>query len=180
MQDFRRSVWTGILRDDSDASIRHFSYPNSDVSRSTPRIENMKTFSIYEHPDHRFMAVKQGFSIPGLLAGGLWLLWHRIWMYGAIATVVGLGVYGLLPNPEGYLYGIPYGHRFGLADVINIGICIAVGLLGNEWRCSSLADRGFEKVGIENAQTPDGAKAAYLRRYSSADREPSFMWREPS
>ena len=139
----------------------------------------MKTFSIFEHPDHRLIAVKEGFTIPGLLAGGLWLLWHRVWMYGAIASVVGLGVYALFPNPAGYLYGIPYGHRFGLADVVNIGICIAVGLLGNEWRCSSLVDRGFEKVGVENALTPDGAKAAYLRRDSSHMSDPPFMRREP-
>ena len=77
--------------------------------------------------------------------------------------------YALFPNPEGTLYGIPYGHCFGLADVVNIGMGIAVGLVGNEWRCASLVDCGFEKVGVENARTPDSTKAAYLRRDSSVD-----------
>jgi hypothetical protein len=138
----------------------------------------MKTFSIFEHPNRRLEAVKQGFSFPGLLAGGFWVLWHRMWGLGALATVVGLGVYLLFPSPEGYVYGIPYGHRFGLADIVNIGVCGAVGFWGNEWRASSLVDRGFENVGPEQAATPDGAKAAYLRRAVGGHQEPSFVRRE--
>lgn len=134
----------------------------------------MKTFLIFKHPDQRLEAVKQGLSIPGFLAGGLWLLWHRVWMFGALTTVVGLGVYVVFPSPEGYIYGIPYGHRFGLADIINIVICGVVGFLGNEWRAASLADRGFENVGKEYAATPDGAKGAYLRRALTAHDEPTF------
>lgn len=140
----------------------------------------MNTFSIFIHPDNRTEAVKQGFSFPGLLGGGLWLLWHRMWLLGALATVVGFGVYPLLPNPQGYVYGIPYGHRFGVADIVNIGICIVVGFLGNEWRASTLVSRGFECVGAEQAATPDGAKAAYLRRGSTPDGQRAFVRREPS
>jgi len=139
----------------------------------------MKTFSIFEHPDHRLEAVKQGFSFPGLLAGGFWLLWHRMWGLGALATVVGLGVYLLSPSPEGYVYGIPYGHRFGLADIVNIGTCGVVGFWGNAWRASSLVDRGFENVATEQAATPDGAKAAYLRRAAADHQGATFARREP-
>ena len=140
----------------------------------------MKTFLIFEHPDHRLEAIKQGFSVPGLLAGGLWLLWHRVWLFGAIATVAGLGVYGLFPNPSGYLYGIPYGHRFGLADVLNVGICVFVAFYGNKWRASSLLERGFDKVGTEQAATVDGAKGAYLRRGSTVNLTRTDVRREPS
>jgi hypothetical protein len=139
----------------------------------------MKTYSIFEHPDRRLETVKQGFSFPGLLGGGFWLLWHRMWFLGAVATGLGLGIYLLFPNPEGYVYGIPYGHRFGLADIINLGICGMVGFSGNAWRSASLHDRGFEDVGTEQASTLDGAKAAYLRRGKAARHEPSFVRREP-
>lgn len=101
-----------------------------------------------------------------------------MWFLGALATVVGVGVYLLFPSPEGYVYGIPYGHRFGLADIINIGMCGVIGFWGNEWRSLALLDRGFEEVGNEPAATPDGAKAAYLRR-ASGNREPGFVRREP-
>lgn len=140
----------------------------------------MKTFSIFEHPDHRLEAVKKGFSFAGVLGGGFWLLWHKMWFLGALATMVGVGVYLLFPSPEGYVYGIPYGHRFGLADIVNIGICGVIGFWGNEWRSSSLLDRGFENVATEQAATPDGAKAAYLRRATAAHQEPAFVRREPS
>lgn len=139
----------------------------------------MKTFSIFEHPDHRLEAVKQGYSFPGLFGGGFWLLWHKMWLPGAVALVVGIAVYLLFPSPQGYVYGIPYGHRFGLADIMNIGICVGVGLWGNAWRAASLRDRGFEHVGTEQGATPDGAKAAYLRRASASGREPAFERREP-
>ena len=139
----------------------------------------MKTFSIFEHPDQRLIAVKRGLSIIGLFLGGFWLLWHRVWVLGALAVLLGLGVYLLFPNPEGYLYGVPYGHRFGFADISNVVICLAVGFLGNEWRTKSLRDRGFEHVSTETAKTPDGAIAAYIRRDPAADNEPTFMRREP-
>lgn len=140
----------------------------------------MKTFSIYEHPDHRLEAVKQGISFPALLLGGVWLLWHRIWFLGSIATVLGLGCYLMLPSPEGYVLGIPYGHRFGLADIFNLVVCGVVAFCGNEWRATSLADRGFENMGTEQAPTPDGAKAAFLRRRAAGIREPGLVRREPT
>lgn len=133
---------------------------------------------MFEHPDRRLEAVKKGFSFPGVFGGGFWLLWHRIWGLGALASVVGFGVYLILPNPEGYVYGIPYGHRFGLADIINIATAGAVGFWGNECRAASLIDRGFEHVATEHAATREGAKAAYLRR-SSGTRESVLNRREP-
>ena len=113
--------------------------------------------------------MKQGFSISGLLGCGFWLLWHRILLHGSLALVIGIGVYALFPNPAGYIYGIPYGHRFGIADVINIGICFAVGFLGHDWRTASLLDRGFENLGSEASRNPDGAKATYLHWEAPAD-----------
>jgi hypothetical protein len=139
----------------------------------------MKTFSIYEHPDHRLEAVKQGISFPGLLLGGVWLLSHRMWISGALATGGGLVLYLLFPSPEGYVFGIPYGHRFGLADIMNLGICGVVAFCGNGWRATSLLDRGFDDMGTEQAATPDGAKAAFLRRTGIARHEPGFVRREP-
>jgi hypothetical protein len=139
----------------------------------------MKTFSIFVHPDSRMEVVKSGFSFPGLLAGGFWLLWHKIWTLGTLVAVGGIAVYAIFPNPEGYLLGVPYGHRFGLADIVNVGLCSVVGIWGNEWRSSSLLARGFERVGAEQASTPDGAKAAFLRRSQGAVSEPNLGRREP-
>ena len=141
----------------------------------------MKQFQVFRHPDGRLDTVKQGFSIPGFLFSGCWLLWHKIWLIGGLITAVGFGVYLIFPSPEGYIYGIPYGHRFGLADIINIVFMCVVGIFGNEWRCSSLLDRGFENVSMVSAATPDGAKAQYLRSGTSkAGQQGDFDRREPS
>jgi hypothetical protein len=102
-----------------------------------------------------------------------------MWILGAVMTLVGVGVFFWFPNLEGYVYGIPYGHRFGLADIVNMAVCGVVGFWGNDWRASSLVDRWFEKVTTEHAATPDGAKAAYLRRAATEHQEPSFVRREP-
>jgi hypothetical protein len=124
----------------------------------------MKQFQVFRHPDGRLDTVKQGFSIPGFLFSGCWLLWHKIWLIGGLITAVG-----------------PYGHRFGLADIVNIVFMGVVGIFGNEWRCSSLLDRGFEKITTVGAATPDGAKAQYLRNNTSTGQRPGdFERREPS
>lgn len=140
----------------------------------------MKAFSIYKHPDQRLEAVKQGISFPGLLMGGLWLLWHRMWFLGSLTTILGLGCYAMFPSPEGYVFGVPYGHRFGLADIINLGVCGVVAFCGNEWRAKSLADRGFDNMGTKQASTPDGAKAAFLRSTAAANRESGIDRHEPT
>ncbi len=124
----------------------------------------MRTYRIYQHPDQRLVAIKEGFSFPGLIFGGFWLCWYKLWSYGAIVLIVGMLAYALFPSPEGYLWGIPYGHRFGLADLINLALIVGIGLKGNELRGSNLVDRGFDRVGRELANTPEGAIGAYLRK----------------
>jgi hypothetical protein len=141
----------------------------------------MKQFHVFRHPDGRLDTVKQGFSIPGFLFSGCWLLWHKIWLLGGLMTAVGFGVYLIFPNPEGYIYGIPYGHRFGLADIINIVFLFVVGIFGNRWRYSTLLERGFEKVSTVSAATPDGAKAQYLRSSApKAGQQGDFERHEPT
>jgi hypothetical protein len=128
----------------------------------------MKKFRVFMHPDSRLDAVKEGFSFPGAIFGSFWLLWHKMWVVGGIATAIGLATYFIFPSPAGYLYGIPYGHKFGFADITNIGIQCVVGFFGNEWRSTSLGQRGFDHVRTVMAATPDGAKAEYLRNAASS------------
>lgn len=122
----------------------------------------MKKYQVYKHPDNRLDAVKIGFSFPGAIFGFIWLLWHKMWVIGGLITVASFAVYAIFPSPEGYLLGIPYGHKFGIADILCIGIQLIVGSLGNEWRSTSLRERGFECVTTVKAATSDGAKAEYL------------------
>ena len=135
----------------------------------------MKKYHVLKHPDGRLEAVKEGFSFPGFLFSGFWFLWHKMWLLGGITIVIGFAAYIAFPSPEGYILNIPYGHKFGIADISNIGIEFVVGFLGNEWRLDSLKQRGYARVSTENADTTDGAKAKYLLR----DTEPIKILHPP-
>jgi hypothetical protein len=126
----------------------------------------MKKFRVFEHPDNRLEAVKEGFSFPGFFFTGLWFLWHKMWVPGSIAIIVALGVYIVFPSP--------FGHYFGIADITNFVIEVIVGIFGNEWRSSSLKERGFEIVMTVMAATPDDAKAKYLRNHTTKDSQTSI------
>jgi hypothetical protein len=39
----------------------------------------------------------------------------------------------LVPSPEAYVFGISYGHRFGLADIMSFGICAVVAFCGTHF-----------------------------------------------
>lgn len=131
----------------------------------------MKKYQIFKHPDNRLYAIKEGFSFPGALFGGFWLLWHKMWIAGSVAIAASVAVYFIFPSPEGYLLGIPYGHRFGVSDIFEIGICLVIGFFGNEWQSTSLGLRGFKRVSTEKADTADGAKAKYLSRDTNSSQQ---------
>jgi hypothetical protein len=123
----------------------------------------MTKYDIFQHPDGRIEAVKDGFSFPGCLLGGFWALYHKMWIAATISFVLGFGAYIVLPSPAFYFAGVPFGHRFGIADLINIGLMIAFGMMGNGWRYNNLVARGYEWRSDVEASTPDGAKASFLR-----------------
>jgi len=139
----------------------------------------LKRFDLLEHPDGTLQAVKDGFSWPGFFFSGLWLLWHRIWGLGSAALIIGLLVYPIFPSPRGYIMGIPYGHRFGAAEIINIFIMVITGIQGNAWQLDALRKRGFKRVGSVDAETADGARAAHILRQSTPVERNPFGRDEP-
>lgn len=122
----------------------------------------MKKFRVFRHPDNRLVAVKDGFSLLGAFFSFFWLFWHKMWLHGCAALIVGILLYVIFPSPAGYFMGVAYGHNFGMADMLNLGIDLAIGVLGNEWRATSLGYRGFERVATVQASTGEGAIAKYL------------------
>ncbi|HCA27962.1 MAG TPA: hypothetical protein DEP05_10075 [Betaproteobacteria bacterium] len=122
----------------------------------------MPDFVVFKHPDDNLQVVKDGFSWVGLVFGQFWLLYHRIYLIGSILFIIGIVFYFLFPSPDGYILGIPYGHRFGVADILNIAIAIGIGVAGNFLRVDSLRKRGYVQVFDITAPTADAARARYL------------------
>jgi hypothetical protein len=114
----------------------------------------MKTFDVFQHPHLAPEAVKNGFSWPGFFFNWIWafvkgLPGKGLLILGGMIVII---IFDAAAEAEGIVYAL-----FGL------GICIWVGVSGNEWRVASLVQRGFAKSGTVVAVSPDGAIAQILR-----------------
>lgn len=117
----------------------------------------MKSFKIFTHPSGTRVAVKQGWSWPGLFFGGIWALVKHLWLHGIVILAAGFGagyVAGLtMPGP---IAGV-------IANFVGLGICLFVSANGNQWREANLLSRGYKTDGeLIEAENPDGALAQYL------------------
>lgn len=117
----------------------------------------MKEFKIYQHPDGKREAVKQGWSWPGFFFGPIWALVKKLWGLGAVLLVAVI-ILAMFPIETGI--GV-------LAALLSLGIYITCGINGNRWREKNLASRGYDHVDTVSAANPDGAVAAYLNGRAS-------------
>ena len=111
----------------------------------------MKTFDLYHHPMRGYEAVKQGFSWPGFFFTWLWAFIKGLPIQGVILFVVIFGLQVLSYTEHGP------GPIPGLTALATLGVCIVIGIKGNEWRRNSLAKRGFQLIDTVQAETPDAA-----------------------
>ncbi|MFC0338643.1 Protein of unknown function [Kushneria avicenniae] len=115
----------------------------------------MKQFDIYQHADGRLQAVKQGWNWPAFFFGTLWALCCRLWRIAAL-TIVGI----LILSVAGAL------EKSGLLDVVAnivcLGVYVAFGLNGNQWRRRQLLSGGFHFAGSIEAGRRDDA----IRRHA--------------
>jgi len=103
-------------------------------------------------------SVKIGWSWPGAIFVGFWALYKKLWGIGTAALAISLAGYAA------------FGFQLVLAHLIDLGLAISFGAMGNGWRSRDLADRGFERLETAGAKTPGGAIAEHLR---NAARDPN-------
>jgi hypothetical protein len=122
----------------------------------------MSTFRIYQHPTHGYQAVKLGFGWPALLFGWVWMFSKKMWEFGLVWLGAQLGLVlveaitsqaSAQPDLQGFMYLLVFVGRIGLA--------VAAGLKGNEWRIRSLEGRGYLLRETVQAGTPDAALAQF-------------------
>ncbi len=97
--------------------------------------------------------MKVGFSWPGLLFSGIWLLYKRLWRHAAAFFALA----ALLALAETHFrQGDSIG---GVLFILwlEVGLYIFIGLKGNEWYRKKLQSSGFAEVGTVQAESPDAA-----------------------
>ena len=116
----------------------------------------MKKFVVMKHAVKGVEVVKQGWSWPGFFFLWLWALIKGMWPLGTI-TVVLLFLFGFFIGvlkaayPENrLLFDI-------MLNVTSIGVAIFFGAKGNELFIEHLGKRGYEKVGVVEAENIDKA-----------------------
>ena len=114
-------------------------------------------YDVYKHPVIGYEAVKQGFSWPAFFFNWLWAFVKKMWIEGLVI----IGVYVIV-----YIIAETCPVKGGpeiIIIVVQLGISIFIGKMGNEWRRDSLKKRGFEHLKTVFAESPDAAIAIVAR-----------------
>ena len=120
----------------------------------------MKTFDLYRHPTLGYEAVKRGFAWPGFVIGAIWALSKRMWLGGTLLLVAWVFLLGARSDAE--TKGDP-GGAFVLMVIMAV-LAITAGFIGNARWAQSLVRRGYEHLGTGDADEPDAAVAAFVRK----------------
>jgi len=109
----------------------------------------MRNFALYHHPQRGYEAVKQGFSWPGFWFTWIWAFVKRLYV---IAVVLLVGLVLLRVLVETREPGLVW-----LGAVGALVVALGVGFKGNDWRESSLVNRGYQLMDTLQAENPDVA-----------------------
>jgi hypothetical protein len=129
----------------------------------------MKQYKIFENPEGKIEAVKQGWSWPAFFFTCFWALVKRMYPLG-----IGVFVAFFLVDLAGGLLG---GKTEQIIDVLSgiagFLVIITFGEFGYIWRESNLRARGFDDRGIVKGGNPENAVAVYL------EEKPNRLKRKP-
>lgn len=116
----------------------------------------MASFVVMEPPpaqaDRDAILVRDGFHVLAFLVPFLWLLWHRLWIEGALAFALMLALSAL-------------GTVAGLGDaapVLSFLVSIYVGLEGPTLRIAAWRRRGWHEWGVVEADDMADAELRYV------------------
>ena len=129
----------------------------------------MKTFDLYRHPTRGYEAVKRGFSWPGFLIGAVWALSKRMWLGGGLLLAAWIFLLGAHSDAE--KKGDPGAALILL--LVQIVLAVTVGIIGNARWSRSLTRRGYDHLGTGDADEPDAAIAAFVRKAAPASTGPT-------
>ena len=104
-------------------------------------------------PDRDFLLIREGFSWAAFLFGGLWALWHRLWL----AAVVLLLVQAMIDFAM-----VQIGANVAAQAAVGLAFAIGAGIFGNDLRRRRAAVDGFVEVGVVAAPDREAAETRLL------------------
>ncbi len=118
----------------------------------------MKIYTVHRRygggdPDRNLVLVKEGFCWPAFFLGGIWALWHRMWLLGFVC----IGVEVWLEALPALLPVDPTAHGIAM-----MGLHVLVGYLANDMRRWSLTHRRFDETAVVAGADLSAAETRYL------------------
>lgn len=119
----------------------------------------MATFSVHArdgdntNPVEDVIFVRDGFSVKAVIFGGLWFLWHRMWLTFFGYAIVALALVAALAS--GML------HPLG-ASMLQSLLAVTVGLQAAALRRHHVERAGFHEVAVVSAANRDDAELRYF------------------
>ncbi len=92
--------------------------------------------------------VREGFAWGACLFGPIWLAAHRAWIAAALSLAASILIAVFAPVP--------------LLPVLGFGLCVLLGLTGQDLRCWALEQRGYLLVHVVAARGQDDAMLRLL------------------
>ncbi len=122
----------------------------------------MKVYTVHEPPESRgnrldrIVFVKEGFCWPALFVPMFWLLWQRMWwvLLAWLAIGVGLGAIGEFFEELSFVVG-----------VLSVLFALWFALEANGLRRWSLAQKGWQMLGVAAGRDPGEAEQSFFRRH---------------
>ena len=119
----------------------------------------MRQYKIFEHPNGKIEAVKQGWSWPAFFFGWVWALVKKMWSVAGAVIAGGILAGCLL---EG-VFEVSTSTVEALQFLLSFALGVVFGAAGNQWCQNNLQAHGYEYKETVSAANPDKATSLYLK-----------------
>lgn len=101
--------------------------------------------------------IRDAFAFLAFILPFIWLLFHRLWFEAALVFLAAAAI-SVVGN---------YSGQDGIAALIGLLLSLLVALEANNWRAAALRRRGYEEIGIVDADNAADAETAWFHQQPS-------------
>lgn len=144
----------------SFAIAQGYPTPANDPAPPPPGRRRPRTFAIYHHQIHGYVAVKIGWSVPAFFFNPIWLifkgLWRQLFFVLAIFIIAGI-VLNAASGDDSSSASVATAITNFLGEVLGFSAALFIAHEGNRWLADKLVRRGFVHVATQAARNRNEA-----------------------